>query len=807
MEQNYNTFLEEAFFSLLGNQEEQLLSRLCELSGIEDSFSYRSLTRARALAFQLVDSKGHLIRPDLEPFKAFYPHGLHDHLIFQHQQRFLKRWKEDSIFFNSFKKFSLPLCHRGAERLTRETLLLPSTTPLTDAHIRQAVISACLTLLRQNIGSCFATAPAIIIHEKQLDRFLGDLYEMLTTGRLRRVIGGAESSVPMSLSAGVGNLRKKLSHIRADYSPGLMAALNLQGSWEEKLQKLQRKLTLFFERGKELSVEDFIHSQVSPGQEVDAISTFKGFTENALLKSWEFTLASLSEVKMEFSRWNLYTGLGFQPQEKGGVGEKIYAELETKLEEVNEKVVKFSHEYNLSLDQSRAAEGLLRGATSEAEARRLRAEYQARYYHMRSCLELYEKAQSLGEILSQFPSFLIKQYNQKFPEYFQEIYDVEMGEFSQDTTYDDSPAGFRLVYKHGRQDASLWTPIHTSEEFIRSIVDFFKLTEARIAEECATAEEKKLVTELTTSILQHVRSEEFMSSTLKRMKKHGRTPWSYLSGGTMDTLIKTYYRLEETPAHESRFALDALDLLTFILDTLKGMPRVTSSLLASSPTHAFALLPDLSLFKEGWEDRGFTYTWIRDRILLPGKKLYERLLLPEEQSALMQRCSLSLSSEVPLSVREFCALLRAHGVQDSAAFLYRSLPLTPRAECQAALQKLLEQEVAPLEGLPAYLTSEELQTLAKAYLVRKGNLSEDIHGLIAARAQSYGLAPCPLVFADTNWINSYFAFLVSPESSELELWRVDRTGSRGAPMGQAWFHPSSEKHPWAIYTKPHEAGL
>jgi hypothetical protein len=168
----------------------------------------------------------------------------------------------------ALKKFRLPLCHRGAEKIIRKTLELSSSISLTDDHVRQAVIATCLTPLRQNIGSCFATAPAILIHEEQQERFVADLYEMLTTGRLKRVIAGVEFSVPMCLNA------------------------------------------------------------------------------NTLLKSWEYTLASFSEVKMEFSRWNLYTSLGLHPAEKGGIGELLYKKLEKKLQEVNEKTSKFYLEYS-----------------------------------------------------------------------------------------------------------------------------------------------------------------------------------------------------------------------------------------------------------------------------------------------------------------------------------------------------------------------------------------------------------------------------------------------------------------------------
>ena len=63
--------------------------------------------------------------------------------------------------------------------------------------------------------------------------------------------------------------------------------------------------------------------------------------------------------------------------------------------------------------------------------------------------------------------------------------------------------------------------------------------------------------------------------------------------------------------------------------------------------------------------------------------------------------------------------------------------------------------------------------------------------------------PAPLLFADTNWQKDYFAFLVSPSTLELELWRLTPTSFEGAPMA-IWKHylDGSVKHPpWGLYTQ------
>jgi hypothetical protein len=107
------------------------------------------------------------------------------------------------------------------------------------AAVRRAVLQAHLTPLRQTIGSCFATAPAIMIQREQPHQFLRDMDSLLSAGELLR----GDIAVPLS------------------------------PSWD-----------------------------------------------GDLLKGWEFTLASFAEAKTEFSSWNLFSSLGLQPEESGGLG-------------------------------------------------------------------------------------------------------------------------------------------------------------------------------------------------------------------------------------------------------------------------------------------------------------------------------------------------------------------------------------------------------------------------------------------------------------------------------------------------------
>ncbi len=230
-----------------------LSSMAMDHSGIQDSYCFRGLTLARELAQSLVDEKG-----QLQPFSKklphfYYPAGTSDGSIWDHQSKFLKRWAADPGFVKKFRKFSLPLFHKKAEEMVRATLLLSPTVPISDVHVRRAVICACLTPLRQSVGSCFATAPAILVQGHYLDLFIDDLYELLTTGRLRRVAEGVQYTVPLSLTFGVGDLRKMIDPSREFWaSPGLIAALEAaqiippQASFQQKIQRSKDALLSFY---------------------------------------------------------------------------------------------------------------------------------------------------------------------------------------------------------------------------------------------------------------------------------------------------------------------------------------------------------------------------------------------------------------------------------------------------------------------------------------------------------------------------------------------------------------------------------
>jgi hypothetical protein len=599
------------------------------------------------------------------------------------------------------------------------------------------------------VGSCFATAPAILVQRDNPLLLLQDLYQLLSTGKLKRTFGGVEYALPLSPNTGIGDTRKRINSLEELLSCPGWQALHLPPSLDKNVETLIHK---HFLKEEGLSENDLTsplaHSPLEARvhkfeqRKQEALETFKAAADNPLLKAWEFTLASFSEVKMEFSRWNFYISLGFASEAPGGLGAILIQRVNEKIEETNKQLQECQLDYHLAFDQVRATEVLLRSASSEGDARRLRAEHQSRAYHMRACQEkrdaLYERGNSYAEI----PKLLMKHYEEQFPNYFQEIYDATMHDV-QEGSYEDSPAGFRLVYKQGRTDPSTWVVISHPHSYIQALTDFFSLTQVSL-----TAENEEIHS-LVAAMIHHLRIPSFLEGALQRMRQaHGSDakPWAYTSGGTMTTLLKTYYCREGEFTSESKRIESPQELLIFIIDTLKNLsahildPFITgekTGMLMSSPNHAFILLPQT--LRSAWESDLFTYTWVRDALIEPGRAFYKPLSQQKVESLFDAFSSLypDLVMRSPSSLSEWRAALSTEWQDRMDAFLFEHLP-----------------------------------------------------------------SPPALLVADSNWSGYFFAFLINPSTLELEFWRVNATLTSGWPMS-SWRQHFKGKE-WSILTRPSE---
>lgn len=929
------------------------LSKRIDATPIQESCSVRNVLRTRRIANLLINDKGELnlvfIPRLIEHLKqhlySLGPERHHDAKRQEHLLHVLTLLYENKELQRVLKNIDKPHSHKNAEQIVRDTLLLPSNTVVTDAHTRRAVLSAWLCMLRQNVGSCFATAPAILVQKEQPEQFLKDIAELFNTGRLQRTFGGVEYSIPLSLSWGAGDLKRpfflplgeRFEKSEVWRSPGFEAAfaavglIDLDAPSEERLEAVKklilagvqtiewnqphmlisseeiiRKALLKHLNLTEKDIQDYenrpqgmIHTSLlmqpvsvktaagGKGQQSalfltqieQAMTAFKGLASNALLKAWEFSLASFSETKAQFTRWNLYSSLGLGANEQGGIGACLYEVISRKLEQANRRVEEFQAEYETVYHQLKMMEARVRSVSSEKEATWLKAEYQSKRNEFYTLEEMRDKIHYKAQRLANLFDLLINQYYELFTRYFQEVYDADM----QDVTtgpYDDSPAGFRLLYKHGRSNTSQWTLIKTPNQFVDSLASFFTAIETELSSSEQFQGLQTELSEITTAVVSHVRTQEFLETAFHRMAaahrvpaiknplenldKIDKKPWAYTSGGGMDTLINCYYKLDHMPAIASRWVESPTELLVFIIDTIKQLPQKVRDELVSdhmklmlmqSPTHAFLLKPGEKVFQCSWKNDMFTYTWVRDHLIAPRKKMLANIELNEQQiHHLVQKLRLKVpenyqhyflkifgnifGSMSPFEFRNHIVqgIDRDRGLKpirgsiltddEIDGLLFHLLPLFPKSELRERLDNLYSATTVISEEkretllqvfdlcqratLETVIDAAMLQDIAKGLIcLAFGETSSpiDYHTEIATAARKLGYAlQIPIIFADTNWVKEDFGFVVNPGTGNLELWRCDPLGQTGFPMSswEQWLDGSRKDITWGVYTKPYE---
>lgn len=937
-------------------EEYNELSIRLDLTKIQESTAVRNVLRTRRLANLLINDSGELnvaVLPKLidllqHSLYSIGPNRQYDTKRQEHLLHVVTLLHEGKDLQRALKVIDKPISHKHAEQIIRDTLQIPANVPITDAHTRRAVLASWMCLLRQNVGSCFATAPAIIIHEEQPAMFLRDITDLLSTGRLKRTYGGIEYSVPLSSSWGAGDLKKPFILYLGEgfeqsslwLSPGLEAAflavgmLDPEAELETNLIKIKslllellsdfpkkqthaiitaeeiiRKILLKqlgiteqdvyeYENRPQSMIHGGLMIQVLPtgsaakgkskgelsstylSQFSIACNAFKALADNALLKAWEFTVASFAETKSQFTRWNLYASLGLGPDEAGGIGAVLYEIIKKKVEFFNQRVQEVQYEYEQVYAQLKSLESRMRGASSEKEVQWIKMEYQSKRNEFGTLEDMRDEVHHKAQRFANLFDALIEQYDILFPKYFQEVYDADMHDVTAGP-YDDSPAGFRLLYKYGRSNTSQWTRIKTPNAFIEDLATFFTATETEIVSTEGFEGMQTELSDIITAIVTHVRTKEFLETAFHRMAiahqmpivkdplehldKIEKKPWAYTSGGTMGTLVSCYYRREQKPTEVSKWVESPIELLVFLVDSLKQIPPKLmepyltdskKSMLIHSPTHAFLLKPGTSLFKKAWQTDAFTYTWVRDNIVLPQQKMIDSLWLNEESMHFLVQ---NLAKLIPEDFRHYFGKVfgniygsmrppefREHildGIQkerglrqaggsilssdeiDSA--LYSLLPLIPRSELRDTLKQLfkaipsidtsfrkslmaLYDSIAVPYSMQSIISSKSLQDIAKALIAlatEETSFEIDYHAIISDTAQKLGLAmPAPIIFADTNWVKEEFGLVVNPGSGRFELWRIDATGSSGAPMSnwEQWLNGTRQDITWGVYSRPYE---
>lgn len=241
--------------SLVSNQYVEV-SKSLEKSYVQEAVSVRNVLKARAFAISLIKDNGELdfqlLSDIIDELKnnlySFGPNRDADAPRDEHILSLLEKLKSNLALQGLLKAVTKPYSHPYAEQIIKITLGLPLKGAVTDADARRAALSTLLCTLRQSVGSCFATAPAILIHREQPENFLKDLNELMNRGRISRVVAGYEYTAPLSTSWGAGDLKKnfilsrglKIPSLEIWLSPGFIQALE-EVNVLDKNESLQKK--------------------------------------------------------------------------------------------------------------------------------------------------------------------------------------------------------------------------------------------------------------------------------------------------------------------------------------------------------------------------------------------------------------------------------------------------------------------------------------------------------------------------------------------------------------------------------------
>ena len=857
---------------------------------VRERFRFKAQYYARALAEFLILEDGEFSRERLQKVLQQLQSTLYlmeegaenEASIFEH---FLYALSSLDHVLPLLNRCKLPLCHRRAEELIRQVLHYEPGVKLKHRDVRRAVLCSFLCLLRQTIGSCFATAPAIYIQKNLAHYFFKDMEELLSTGRLKRVFEGVEYSVPMSMSFGLFGLRRT-SYSKREILLPLARALesvhlvDMSLTLEGKIQRTLQWIAPFVQdrilsaeslirnvlyRAFQLTDKDFqveerlkkariqaipaggnIPVSFSPkSKEVHqfeqafprACASFSAFFENPLLRTWEYTLASFSDLKTDFTRWHLYNSLGMDPKEPNGLGAFFYQWVNDQFQKCKQEAEWTSEEYNQVLGKARSTEAVIYRTESEAQRGWLKIELQG-YLNEMHLLEDKRDAQiKKANEYSLFFSFLVEKFYEKFQEYFQEIYDPEMEMPS--FQYKDSPAGFRLVFKYGRADPNVWTWIYTEDQFLDSLREFFISVESQIYSGCPLKEAGKDIGELTTQAIQWIQTPEFIEFSKKRAsamfqkkiesivgeeESAERSPWAYISGGGVETLLKVYFRREAEFTKKEIQVSCAEELLPFFQSIQSPHP-----ILACSRSHAFVFYP--SWFQQIENPQLHMQTY--------GERLAESLLDIPSQKMLMECFIQSLNSlHAHLFRRAFLIVNEASLLDFSArilstleknidpkelswdpysrlsGMLYSHFPLIKREKwhevaCRVVADLMPEQNIRKkmkmfLEKMevPDLIPAKNLFNLIKSAMLHSLSspfVSVDYDKILISSMRKHHLFSEPVFFADPNWTNAFLGFVVSPVTFQWEVWHLDRLARIGFPMSPDWVRSQ-----WTLFMNPGE---
>ncbi|WP_348664218.1 hypothetical protein [Chlamydiifrater volucris] len=910
-------------------EEDAESSHLLSFQRFLNPFAFRNLKLARSLAQRIISDSGELdisivVSSITTLSKGVYPLGpfrQEEAPFREHTLNMLKAIKEKPDIKDTLKRIFLPT-QKAMQNIIRRTLALPPEEELSVAHARRAAVSALLSYLRQDVGTCFASALAIIVQKEYPEKFITDIDKLLSSGRLSRIIDDKEYVAPINLSASLGDLYTPVAisslypdpFVAIASSPELLQAFSaanifsLEQQPERQLQTLlaneylTEKLSdpLASITAHEIIQSTLLHIFNLKGDQVKqnlssqrirekdapngafpnthqylqayerARNAFVDMSQNALLKVWELSLATLAEKPSDKTTSHLLVGMGIDNKDVSCIGSVLEETIHNLLEKLNLAAKDCESRYYEAQSQLDYVNSRMQNPINSQDNQILSYDHHRFQQELNAFLYDWEQIKEKIKHLLSFPQFFFKSLSNLLPAYFKSSYDAELLPTAS-ASYSDSAAGFRLFFTHGRANNYAWSPIYSSAEYIQFLSSFFSFMDQEIKDKRSISTIKEEVSFIIQNITAFIHSDIFLSGAFDRILSHYNcpkqdlsitktdslpfTPWTYISGGSLSIFASCYFEESAPLANMKKHPENAHELIAFYADALKDLPmKIKSyleeghSLITTSPNHAFSIIPSHPLFIDAWNNDWYSYTWIRDVWVKQHEQfLSSHILSKQEIHALIVKLTenlhfsslaedmFSFFEDFSLTLPEFYTKILKFFEQNNqhpnlqlkkllCKTLFQLIPLIPEQLVPDAVEKVasyvgvyskvkkihLQQIIEDHFGKFSFLSSTDFLHLFSCILLQalqKTHFDEDLYFRTLSAMRHHKLAyPAPLLFADSNWDNTYLGFTVNPGNGLVELWGFNYVGANGFPMVE-WEQYLNISQEWVLFSDPVQYGM
>lgn len=698
-------------------------------------------------------------------------------------------------------------------RTLRATLGLAAGEVVTEAHARQAVLSALLTPLRQgSVGSCFATAMAIRMQKRMPIELVRDFQQLIENGRLNMALPGAEDiHIPMNTLAGTKVLFKKIALSRAQRDltndTGLRAGLRAGGVPEAQITA---QVTQALQAVEQRNLQQPIPAHASALTQ-QPLTTAQEILEEVLLAQRQLTRQDFQDrQELDKLGQKIYTeSAALVRLERNPMTPEALASLPVKEQAHKETVEKYA-EKRANLDDKLAAlQGFdeqladaVAGFQGATENRLLRvweytlssaAEKGSDNSKLKEFLPILDAFAPVGELGAEFKSLASKHLRFEYDASLQR-------QLAKDGS--SSRGGFVLHFSPPNSDST--------GQAVRSQSDLQMALDALILEAGTLRAslqrdpiQQKAIQALALAKSNDVWAPDFAQKlgsatdavyASKQSRPNRSTPWLIPVGHSEEGLHALRFghkRKEVTSSIKQMGGADWMgfgavvsdvvlpeEALVFVIDTLKekakSHPGVVASVdadpdnylvPASVRSHVFSLMPGLGAvagsadpsFFEAWRDDVIaTEKWISSQLKAPSRVIASRPMPLEDARKLIQDSAVKLLQDDPAHALQLG--ITPKDPRSQAAWLAKvegamsgKEPTLQnlRTAMEQAVRQALAEQSVPLSTMN-FLNTTSQRHLLKQFVTDENKTVKPVLRIFDDLVVTKHPPP-KLVIADTNW--------------------------------------------------------